>query len=38
MTGRLIAAGTRLPVLPVVIVAAVVLTLVVGLLSPGVFR
>jgi NADH:ubiquinone oxidoreductase subunit 5 (subunit L)/multisubunit Na+/H+ antiporter MnhA subunit len=37
-TGRLIAAGTRLPVLPVVIVAAVVLTLVVGLLSPGVFR
>jgi NADH:ubiquinone oxidoreductase subunit 5 (subunit L)/multisubunit Na+/H+ antiporter MnhA subunit len=37
-TGRLIVAGTRLPVLPVVIVTAVILTLVVGLLSPGVFR
>ena len=37
-TGRLIAASTRLPVLPVVILTAVILTLVVGLLSPGVFR
>jgi len=37
-TGRLIVAGTRLPVLPVVIVTAVILTLVVGLLSPGVFK
>jgi hypothetical protein len=37
-TGRLIVASTRLPVLPVVIVTAVILTLVVGLLSPGVFR
>ncbi|HEV2027316.1 MAG TPA: proton-conducting transporter membrane subunit [Candidatus Dormibacteraeota bacterium] len=37
-TGRLIVAGTRLPVLPVVIVTAIILTLVVGLVSPGVFR
>jgi NADH:ubiquinone oxidoreductase subunit 5 (subunit L)/multisubunit Na+/H+ antiporter MnhA subunit len=37
-TGRLIVATTRLPVLPVVIVTAVILTLVVGLLAPGVFK
>ena len=37
-TGRLIVAGTRLPVLPVVIGIAVILTLVVGIASPGVFK
>jgi NADH:ubiquinone oxidoreductase subunit 5 (subunit L)/multisubunit Na+/H+ antiporter MnhA subunit len=37
-TGRLTATGARLPVVPLVILAAVVLTLVVGLLAPGVFR
>jgi len=37
-TGRLVASGARLPVLPVVILAAVVLTVVVGLVAPGVFR
>jgi NADH:ubiquinone oxidoreductase subunit 5 (subunit L)/multisubunit Na+/H+ antiporter MnhA subunit len=37
-TGRLAVAGGRLPVLPVVLGIAVVLTVVVGLVSPGVFR
>lgn len=37
-TGRFAAAGTRLPVLPVAIGIAVVLIVVVGLLSPGVFK
>jgi len=37
-TGRLIVAGARLPVVPLVILAAVILTLVVGLVAPGVFR
>jgi hypothetical protein len=37
-TGRLVVSGARLPVLPMVIVAAVVLTVVVGLFAPGVFR
>jgi NADH:ubiquinone oxidoreductase subunit 5 (subunit L)/multisubunit Na+/H+ antiporter MnhA subunit len=37
-TGRLIVAGARLPVLPLVVVAAVILTVVVGLVAPGVFR
>ena len=37
-TGRLIVAGARLPVLPLLILVAVILTLVVGLVSPGVFR
>jgi hypothetical protein len=37
-TGRLVVSGARLPVLPVVILVAVVLTVVVGLLAPGVFR
>jgi NADH:ubiquinone oxidoreductase subunit 5 (subunit L)/multisubunit Na+/H+ antiporter MnhA subunit len=37
-TGRLVVAGVRLPVLPVVIVIAVILTVIVGLVSPGVLR
>jgi NADH:ubiquinone oxidoreductase subunit 5 (subunit L)/multisubunit Na+/H+ antiporter MnhA subunit len=37
-SGRLVVYGARLPVLPVVIVMAVVLTVVVGLVAPGVFR
>jgi hypothetical protein len=37
-TGRFAAAGTRLPVLPVVVALAVVLTLVAGLAAPGVFK
>jgi NADH:ubiquinone oxidoreductase subunit 5 (subunit L)/multisubunit Na+/H+ antiporter MnhA subunit len=37
-TGRFASAGTRLPVLPVAIAIAVVLTVVVGLVSPGVFK
>jgi len=37
-TGRLIVSGARLPVLPLVVLAAVILTLVVGLVAPGVFR
>ena len=37
-TGRLAAAGARAPVLPVVLVLAVVLAIAVALLSPGVFR
>ena len=37
-TGRFAVAGGRLPVLPVVVVIAVVLTLVVGLTAPGVFK
>jgi hypothetical protein len=37
-TGRFAVAGARLPVLPVVIALAVVLTLVVGLAAPGVFK
>jgi NADH:ubiquinone oxidoreductase subunit 5 (subunit L)/multisubunit Na+/H+ antiporter MnhA subunit len=37
-TGRMVVAGARLPVLPLVVLAAVILTLVVGLVAPGVFR
>jgi NADH:ubiquinone oxidoreductase subunit 5 (subunit L)/multisubunit Na+/H+ antiporter MnhA subunit len=37
-TGRLTAAANRLPVVPVVIAIAVVLTVVVGLVAPGVLR
>ncbi|HXM71989.1 MAG TPA: proton-conducting transporter membrane subunit [Candidatus Dormibacteraeota bacterium] len=37
-TGRFAAAGARLPVLPVAIGIAVVLAVVVGLVSPGVFK
>jgi hypothetical protein len=37
-TGRLAVAATRLPVLPIVVALAVVLTLAVGLASPGVFK
>jgi NADH:ubiquinone oxidoreductase subunit 5 (subunit L)/multisubunit Na+/H+ antiporter MnhA subunit len=37
-TGRLIVSSARLPVLPLVVLAAVILTLVVGLVAPGVFR
>ena len=37
-TGRLVVAGVRLPVVPVVIAIAVVLTVVVGMVSPGVLR
>ena len=37
-TGRLVAAGARLPVVPVAIAIAVILTVVVGLVSPGVLR
>jgi hypothetical protein len=36
--GRLAVSGARLPVLPVVVLVAVVLTVVVGLVAPGVFR
>jgi NADH:ubiquinone oxidoreductase subunit 5 (subunit L)/multisubunit Na+/H+ antiporter MnhA subunit len=36
--GRLVVSGARVPVLPLVILAAVVLTVVVGLVAPGVFR
>lgn len=37
-TGRLVVAGARLPVVPVAIAIAVILTVVVGLVSPGVLR
>ena len=37
-TGRLVVAGARLPALPLVIAAAVVLTVIVALVAPGVFR
>jgi NADH:ubiquinone oxidoreductase subunit 5 (subunit L)/multisubunit Na+/H+ antiporter MnhA subunit len=37
-SGRLVVAGARLPAVPVVLVIAVILTLVVGFVSPGVFR
>jgi hypothetical protein len=37
-TGRFAVAGARLPVLPVIVALAVVLTLVVGLAAPGVFK
>ncbi|GAC1472862.1 MAG: hypothetical protein PVSMB3_06690 [Candidatus Dormibacteraceae bacterium] len=37
-TGRFTVAGTRLPVVPIIVALAAVLTLVVGLASPGVFR
>ena len=37
-TGHLVVAGARLPVLPIAIVIAVVLTVVVGLVSPGLLR
>jgi NADH:ubiquinone oxidoreductase subunit 5 (subunit L)/multisubunit Na+/H+ antiporter MnhA subunit len=37
-TGRFAVAGTRLPVLPIVVALGVVLTLAVGLASPGVFK
>jgi hypothetical protein len=37
-TGRLLVAGNRFPVVPAVIVVAVVLTVVLGLVSPGVLR
>ncbi|HEY4913067.1 MAG TPA: proton-conducting transporter membrane subunit [Candidatus Dormibacteraeota bacterium] len=37
-TGRLVVAGARLPVVPLVIVAAVVLTVIVVLVAPGVLR
>jgi NADH:ubiquinone oxidoreductase subunit 5 (subunit L)/multisubunit Na+/H+ antiporter MnhA subunit len=37
-TGRMAVAANRLPVVPVVIVIAVVLTVVVGLVAPGVLR
>jgi hypothetical protein len=38
MSGRLIVSSARLPVLPLVILSAVILTLIVGLVAPGVFR
>jgi NADH:ubiquinone oxidoreductase subunit 5 (subunit L)/multisubunit Na+/H+ antiporter MnhA subunit len=37
-SGRLVVAGARLPVLPLVVLAAVVLIVVIGLLAPGVVR
>lgn len=37
-SGRFVVAGARLPVLPIVLVIAVILALVVGIVSPGVFR
>jgi hypothetical protein len=37
-TGRFALMATRLPVLPIVVALAVILTLVVGLASPGVFK
>ena len=37
-SGRFAVIGARLPVLPIVVALAVVLTLVVGLASPGVFK
>jgi NADH:ubiquinone oxidoreductase subunit 5 (subunit L)/multisubunit Na+/H+ antiporter MnhA subunit len=37
-TGRLVVAGARLPVVPVAIAIAVILTVVVGLVSPGLLR
>ena len=37
-TGRLVAAGPRLPALPIAILAAVILAVVVGLVAPGVLR
>ena len=38
MTGRLAATTARAPALPVMLLAAVLIALMVGLLSPGVFR
>jgi hypothetical protein len=38
MTGRLAALFSRVPVLPATILLAVALAVVIGLLSPGVFR
>jgi hypothetical protein len=37
-TGRFIVAGARIPVVPFAVAVAVVLTLVVGVLAPGVFK
>jgi hypothetical protein len=37
-SGRLVVGGARLSAVPVVLVIAVILTLVVGFVSPGVFR
>lgn len=37
-TGRLVVTGSRLPVVPLVVLAAVILALVVGLVAPGVLR
>jgi hypothetical protein len=37
-TGRFAVAGARLPVLPIIVALAVVLTLLVGLTAPGVFK
>ena len=37
-SGRLASLATRLPVVPVVIVLAVLLAIILGLVSPGVFR
>ena len=37
-SGRLLVSSARLPVLPLVIVGAVVLTLIVGLVAPGIFK
>jgi len=37
-TGRIVVAGARLPVVPVAIAIAVILTVLVGLISPGLLR
>ena len=37
-SGRLLVSSARLPVLPLVILSAVILALIVGLLAPGVFK
>jgi hypothetical protein len=37
-TGQLFVSSVRIPVLPLVILLAVILTVVVGLVAPGVFR
>jgi NADH:ubiquinone oxidoreductase subunit 5 (subunit L)/multisubunit Na+/H+ antiporter MnhA subunit len=37
-TGRIVVSEARLPVLPFVVVAAVILTVVVGFVAPGVFK
>ena len=37
-TGRVVVSGARLPVLPLVILVAVILAVVIGLFAPGVFR